>query len=91
MSPQNIKSNLSQEDDEIEISMITSPSQKNTKNVQVSNKRAWVQSEDIKLVQMVTENGPQNWDFLATFSDKRSGKQIRERWQNHLNPSLIKV
>ena len=56
-----------------------------------SFKRAWTLNEDIMLVRLVVKNGPQNWDIISQSMNNRSGKQIRERWQNHLNPNQIKT
>eukprot|EP00826_Nyctotherus_ovalis_P024052 TRINITY_DN1855_c0_g5_i1.p1 TRINITY_DN1855_c0_g5~~TRINITY_DN1855_c0_g5_i1.p1 ORF type:complete len:218 (+),score=43.40 TRINITY_DN1855_c0_g5_i1:594-1247(+) len=37
---------------------------------------------------MVTRLGPKNWSQIALALPGRIGKQCRERWHNHLNPSI---
>ena len=46
--------------------------------------------KDIKLLNLVGENGPKRWSYLATILGGRSGKQCRERYLNHLDPSINK-
>lgn len=40
---------------------------------------------------LVEKYGPQRWSFIAKFVEGRLGKQCRERWHNHLNPSILKI
>src|SRR5574343_386406 len=66
-----------------------------------SNKFSWTpevtySQEDEALIKLVEENGEKKWCNIAMMlneqfenSDK-TGKQCRERWHNHLNPSLNK-
>ena len=53
-------------------------------------KKAWTNDEDRKLIELVNSYGPQKWSFIATLMKDRIGKQCRERWHNHLNPSINK-
>lgn len=39
---------------------------------------------------MVKKFGPKNWSRIALSLPGRIGKQCRERWHNHLNPSIKK-
>lgn len=36
------------------------------------------------------EYGPRKWSFISKFLPGRIGKQCRERWINHLSPTIIK-
>ena len=44
------------------------------------------------VVKMVTEVGVRNvkWSVIAAAVNGRLGKQVRERWYNHLDPTLNK-
>lgn len=53
-------------------------------------KGPWTLEEDAMLVDLVEEIGEQRWVIIAGRLRTRSGKQARERWHNHLNPSLRK-
>lgn len=56
----------------------------------------WTEEEDSAVRMLVAEHGTTNWTLISReLANKfsictRSGKQIRERWNNHLNPSLDK-
>ena len=50
----------------------------------------WTNEEDMKVMELVTEYGPQKWTFIAEHLPGRIGKQCRERWHNHLNPKINK-
>lgn len=39
---------------------------------------------------MVIEHGAKGWNFIASKLPGRVGKQCRERWHNHLDPSIVK-
>lgn len=54
-------------------------------------KGPWTEEEDIKLMQLVKENGPKKWSTIAAELPGRIGKQCRERWHNHLNPDICKA
>jgi hypothetical protein len=44
--------------------------------------------EDSLILSHVEKHGPQNWPILSQILIRRSPKQCRERWFNHLNPSV---
>lgn len=42
------------------------------------------------MVELVERYGPKKWTLIARHLKGRIGKQCRERWHNHLNPSIKK-
>ncbi|KAL3785912.1 hypothetical protein HJC23_008107 [Cyclotella cryptica] len=54
---------------------------------QIKGKGSWTPSEDAILRDKRAEFG-RKWSKIAEFLPGRSGKQCRERYVNHLNPSL---
>lgn len=42
------------------------------------------------MVSLVEKHGPKKWSLIASYLPGRIGKQCRERWHNHLNPSICK-
>ena len=50
----------------------------------------WSAEEDTMLRAVVQDWGPSKWSRIASRVPGRSGKQCRERWHNHLNPSILK-
>ena len=61
-------------------------------------KKSWTQEEDERLRELIEVHGTINWTLVAQclldptdVTGGRSGKQCRERWHNHLNPSISKV
>lgn len=61
------------------------------------SKAPWSSLEDDMLIQIIQEKGPQHWKEIAVELNARSGigvfrqgKQCRERWINHLDPSIKK-
>lgn len=54
-------------------------------------KKPWTEEEDMLIRSLVEKYGPQKWSFIAKFVQGRQGKQCRERWHNHLNPSILKA
>ena len=46
--------------------------------------------EDQLVVNFVAQNGPRSWPRITSVLPHRSAKQCRERWFNHLNPSVVK-
>merc|ERR1740124_992221 len=55
------------------------------------NKSVWSPEEDQLLLQLVAELGPRRWsEIAAQLPGERLGKQARERWHNHLCPSVRK-
>ncbi|EGD77245.1 transcription factor [Salpingoeca rosetta] len=53
-------------------------------------KGPWTKEEDTLLHQLVQEHGAKNWSEIAKKMKTRVGKQCRERWHNHLDPSVKK-
>ena len=56
-----------------------------------SSKQAWDSNSDIRLVQLISVIGPRSWDEIAAQVPNRTGKQCRERWNNHLDPLVMKT
>jgi len=56
----------------------------------VSSKGPWTEDEDQRLACLVQTYGPKKWSNIAAKLPGRIGKQCRERWHNHLNPSICK-
>ncbi|CAM8952133.1 hypothetical protein QQ045_015777 [Rhodiola kirilowii] len=50
----------------------------------------WRPAEDAKLMQLVDQFGPQNWNLIAEHLPGRSGKSCRLRWFNQLDPKINK-
>lgn len=50
----------------------------------------WTHEEDKLLIKLVDKYGARKWVAIAEEMKGRSGKQCRERWHNHLNPTLNK-
>ncbi|GFN98630.1 myb-related protein a [Plakobranchus ocellatus] len=53
-------------------------------------KGPWTREEDCRVIQLVNEYGPKRWTLISKHLKGRTGKQCRERWHNHLNPSIKK-
>jgi hypothetical protein len=53
-------------------------------------KGPWTVEEDRKVVDLVQKHGAKKWSVIANYLPGRIGKQCRERWHNHLNPSINK-
>jgi hypothetical protein len=73
----------------------TSPSDNKTSKRTIAKnllfpKRSWTEEEDAVLRDTVQKYGPQKWSLIARFLPNRLGKQCRERWVNHLDPSISK-
>ncbi|KAM0677573.1 Myb- protein B [Binucleata daphniae] len=54
-------------------------------------KGPWSKEEDEKLLRIIKEHSPKNWSKIAELMKTRIGKQCRERWHNHLHPSIKKT
>ncbi|KAG1927335.1 v-myb avian myeloblastosis viral oncogene homolog-like 2a [Pimephales promelas] len=54
-------------------------------------KGTWTKEEDERLIQLVSLFGDKKWSTIAKHLKGRRGKQCRERWHNHLDPSVIKT
>ncbi|XP_077210049.1 transcription factor MYB3R-1-like [Tasmannia lanceolata] len=53
-------------------------------------KGPWSKEEDDLIVELVSKHGAKKWSTIAQALPGRIGKQCRERWHNHLNPSINK-
>ena len=60
------------------------------RSTNVMNKGPWTEEEDRRLAQLVENFGAKKWTNIAAKLPGRIGKQCRERWHNHLNPSISK-
>ena len=49
---------------------------------------SWTPEEDRMLLDLIRQHGPRNWSQIAEGLEGRVGKQCRERWRNHLDPSI---
>ena len=52
--------------------------------------RSVLESKRTEYVSLVEKHGPKKWSLIASYLPGRIGKQCRERWHNHLNPSICK-
>jgi len=53
-------------------------------------RRGWSRDEDERLRSAIAEHGPHKWVLIASLVRTRKEKQCRERWYNHLSPSVKK-
>ncbi|XP_059215931.1 uncharacterized protein LOC131993882 [Centropristis striata] len=53
-------------------------------------KGRWTQDEDEKVMALVHKYGVKHWSLIAKHLHSRNGKQCRERWYNHLDPTVKK-
>ncbi|BGP26519.1 transcriptional activator Myb [Rhodotorula toruloides] len=53
-------------------------------------KGPWTPEEDAQLEALVAKYGSEKWVSISGEMLTRSGKQCRERWHNHLDPSIKK-
>lgn len=53
-------------------------------------KGPWTPEEDATVVRLVKVHGTKKWSLIARQLNGRLGKQCRERWYNHLDPSINK-
>jgi len=77
-------------------SVMKPPKKPHVKKEKCSRRRPWTPKEDEAISQLVTLNGTRQWTLIAEQLNKnlnfvkRTGKQCRERWHNHLNPGINK-
>ena len=57
----------------------------------MNNKGPWTEQEDKKLINLVEKYGAEKWSFISSHFPERIGKQCRERWFNHLCPTVNKT
>eukprot|EP00518_Triparma_eleuthera_P011190 CAMPEP_0182486708 /NCGR_PEP_ID=MMETSP1319-20130603/47531_1 /TAXON_ID=172717 /ORGANISM="Bolidomonas pacifica, Strain RCC208" /LENGTH=470 /DNA_ID=CAMNT_0024688813 /DNA_START=1218 /DNA_END=2630 /DNA_ORIENTATION=+ len=60
-----------------------------------AERRAWTAMEDDSIIRLVGTHGTKKWSVVAstlsqTSGIRRSGKQCRTRWLNHLDPDIKK-
>ena len=55
------------------------------------NTRKWSTEEDETLYRFVTTCGASNWSKIADCLPRRTSKQCRERWHNHLDPCIERI
>lgn len=53
-------------------------------------KGSFLEDEDQRIIQFVAEHGENKWSEIIRVLPNRTMKQCRERWINHLNPSVKK-
>ncbi|XP_070830063.1 transcriptional activator Myb-like [Chaetodon trifascialis] len=53
-------------------------------------KGPWTQEEDEKVIDLVQKYGVKRWSVIGKHLQSRNGKQCRERWHNHLSPTVKK-
>ena len=61
-----------------------------TKTSDRSTKGQWTEEEDRKVTEYVEKYGTKAWSSIAADMPGRSAKQIRDRWNNQLDPSVSK-
>jgi hypothetical protein len=50
----------------------------------------WTSNEDDNLRLLIKEFGARDWSKIANYMQQRNGKQCRQRWTHHLQPSVKK-
>ena len=55
-----------------------------------ASKCPWTKEEDKMVMELVRRHGLKSWSALAVHLPGRTGKQIRERWHNQLDPNVRK-
>ncbi|XP_022737917.1 transcription factor MYB3R-5-like isoform X4 [Durio zibethinus] len=53
-------------------------------------KGPWTKEEDDHITMLVKKYGCKRWSVIAKYLGGRIGKQCRERWYNHLDPTIRK-
>ncbi|KAK7384919.1 hypothetical protein VNO78_30622 [Psophocarpus tetragonolobus] len=53
-------------------------------------KGPWSKEEDEIIIELVKKFGAKKWSSIAQYLPGRIGKQCRERWVNHLDPTIKK-
>uniref|UniRef100_A0A7S0H9A9 MYB transcription factor n=1 Tax=Hanusia phi TaxID=3032 RepID=A0A7S0H9A9_9CRYP len=55
-----------------------------------SSSKPWTREEDQMIIEHVQRHGTKSWSLLAGSIPGRTGKQMRERWHNQLDPNIRK-
>lgn len=61
-----------------------------------ARRQLWSEDQDEAIIKLVSAHGTKKWAIIAKHLEQeygikgRTGKQIRERWNNHLNPDIKK-
>ncbi|XP_063946159.1 transcription factor MYB119-like [Daucus carota subsp. sativus] len=63
---------------------------RNQRNPGNNIKGHWIPAEDRMLLDLVAKYGSRKWSLIARMMPGRLGKQLRERYNNHLKPGLKK-
>ncbi|KAF0684562.1 Aste57867_23480 [Aphanomyces stellatus] len=85
------KSNADEMYDYDQESNASSPRRKRSKLMMNKlGKRPWTALEDQELAIAVQSSGASDWSAISLLLPGRCGKQCRERWVNHLSPSVNK-
>lgn len=50
----------------------------------------WAPEEDARLIEIVHQTGVSNWNAIASRMIRRTAKQCRGRWSDHLRPGISK-
>ncbi len=50
---------------------------------------AFTTYEDIRLGELVSKYGLENWEFITEKMPKRTVRQCRDRWLNYLSPDVV--
>lgn len=77
--------NLSENHEEVQA---TSQQTNQTNIHKTVSKSKWNQNEDELLIAAVEKYGTKNWKLVSTMVPNRNGKQCRERWNSHIDPTL---
>lgn len=59
-------------------------------HIKLCTRGHWRPTEDARLIELVAQFGPQNWNLIAEKLEARSGKSCRLRWFNQLDPKINK-
>jgi hypothetical protein len=82
--------NLKLPEDRFPATMMPSPAARMCRH-EARVKKPWTHAEDELLRALVAQMGVGMWACIAQHIPDRSGKQVRERWLNHLSPTVTKL
>jgi len=86
----NLREIMQDDLDFIAHSLTKSSDSVNFNRSQRTERRKWILEEDDQLRKLVKRFGQKNWRIIASNLPGRVPKQCRERWINHLDPSIVK-